>query len=121
MYRCNGEDVKHLLIHCARASCLWSFAFRSFGVSWVLPKRVHDLFFGWRGWFGRRSSTIWNTVPLCVMWLIWKEHNNCIFEDVERSGSQLIALLEGTLFDWSCAWGLTSNDSILILNFLFVL
>ena len=38
-----GESVVHLLLHCGEVSRLWSFAFRSFGVSWVLPKRVSDL------------------------------------------------------------------------------
>ena len=40
---CSEESVDHLLLHCGEVSRLWSFAFRSFGVSWVLPKRVSDL------------------------------------------------------------------------------
>ena len=41
--QCSGEDVNHFLIHCEGASWLLSFAIRSFGVSWVLSKRVIDL------------------------------------------------------------------------------
>jgi len=41
--RCNGEKVDHLLLHCGEVSQLWSFALRSFGVSWFLPVRVIDL------------------------------------------------------------------------------
>ena len=43
MCRCVGRP----LIHCDKAHRLWCFIFRSFGVSWVLPKTVLDLF-GWR-------------------------------------------------------------------------
>lgn len=42
----SGEDVDHLLIHCEGAYWLWSYAFRSFGLSWVLPKRVVDVLAG---------------------------------------------------------------------------
>lgn len=73
---CSGENVDHLLIHCAGASWLWSCAFRSFGVSWVLPKRVVDLLAEWRNWFGKHTSNIWNLVLHCVMWVIWKERNS---------------------------------------------
>ena len=42
MCRCNGETVNHLLLHCEKAYQLWSLVFRSFGISWVLPKLVVD-------------------------------------------------------------------------------
>ena len=32
---------------------------------WVLPWRVVDLLFGWRNWFGKHHSHIWNLIPLC--------------------------------------------------------
>ena len=38
MCRCNGETVNHLLFHCEKAYQLWSLVFRSFGISWVLPR-----------------------------------------------------------------------------------
>ena len=38
MCRCNGETVDHLLLHCSKAYWLWSLVFRSFGISWVLPR-----------------------------------------------------------------------------------
>ncbi len=82
---------------------------RAFGINWVLPRRVDDLLFGWRIWFGKHSSDIWNFVPLCLIWLLWKERNRCMFEDTKRSKAQLIQ----TLFDWSRLWGLTNSNSLL--------
>ena len=40
MCRCHGETVDHLLLHCGKANRLWSLVFRSFGISWVLPRSV---------------------------------------------------------------------------------
>ena len=67
MCQCNGETVDHLLLHCGKAYWLWSVVFRSFGISWVLPRSVADTFFGWWNWFGKHLSSIWNLVPLCIM------------------------------------------------------
>lgn len=43
-----GEIADHLLLHSKKAHRLWSFVFSSFGVSWVLPRTVLDVLFGWR-------------------------------------------------------------------------
>ena len=58
MCRCNGKTMNHLLLHCENAYQLWSFVFRSFGISWVLPRSVADTLFGWWNWFGKHSSSI---------------------------------------------------------------
>ena len=39
----------------------------------------------WRNWFGKHSSNIMNFVPLCLMWLLWKEQINHTFEDTDSS------------------------------------
>ena len=41
--RCSEENVDHLLLHCHKVYQLWSFSFSSFGVEWILTKRVIDL------------------------------------------------------------------------------
>ena len=126
MCRCNGEMVNHLLLHCEKAYQLWSLVFRSFGISWVLPRSVANTLFGWWNWFGKHSSSAWNLAPLCLMWCIWREQNWRTFEDKDKSNDQLLAYFSGSLFDCSRAWGLTSSDSIpmflssLLCNQLFV-
>ena len=81
MCRCEGESVDHLLIHCYMANELWNFVFRSFGIQWVLPRRVIDLVDGWWNLLGKHSSDIWNMVPLCLMWTIKRERNSRTFEE----------------------------------------
>ena len=66
--RCNGKTVDHLLLYCEKAYRLWSLVFRSFGISWVLPRSIADTLFSWWNWYGKHSSGIWNLVPLCLMW-----------------------------------------------------
>ena len=112
MCRCNRESVDHLLLHCPAAGGLWSWIFQTFGVHWVLPGTVTALFFSWWNGLGRHSSDIWNIVPVCLMWTIWKERNHLTFEDVSKLDSQILEGFILTLFDWSRAWGFTTNTSI---------
>uniref|UniRef100_A0A2N9H909 Reverse transcriptase zinc-binding domain-containing protein n=1 Tax=Fagus sylvatica TaxID=28930 RepID=A0A2N9H909_FAGSY len=65
--RCNDENVAHLLLHCPVARELWSYVFRLFGVDWVISGSILDHLAGWRNWFGKHYSEVWNLVPTCVM------------------------------------------------------
>lgn len=71
MCRYSGEGVNHLLIHCKVAYQLWCFVLTSFGISWVLPRSVKDILFGWQSCFGKKLLDIWNMVPLSLMWTLW--------------------------------------------------
>ena len=51
--------MDHLLIHCKFAHALWSEVFLLFEVLWVVLNTIY-------------SSNVWNRVPACLMWLIWK-------------------------------------------------
>jgi hypothetical protein len=76
MCKKNGEAVDHLLIHCEVASCLWHYVFTLFGIEWVMPQKVIDLFACWSQVGGRELSIdIWRMAPLCVIWCIWRERN----------------------------------------------
>ena len=101
---CDGETVDHLLLHCNAAQKLWNYVFLTFRVHWVLPRQVVDLLFGWHNWFGKHHSHIWNLIPLCLMWTVWRERNLRTFEDLSSSPDQLLGTFVTSLFDWSRTW-----------------
>lgn len=55
MCKQNGESVDHLLLHCYVVYALWSARLTRFGLSWVMPRRVFDLFACW--WTSGRSRS----------------------------------------------------------------
>ena len=65
---------------------------------------------------GKHSSQIWNLVPLCILWCIWKERDRQTFKDLDSFGDQMLASFSGTLFDWSRAW----VSRLVILSLLFL-
>jgi hypothetical protein len=64
MCRRNGESVDHLLLYCDVAYALWSAIFTRFGLFWVMPKRILDLFACWWTSGRSRSAVIWKMVPV---------------------------------------------------------
>uniref|UniRef100_A0A7N2M2F3 Hexosyltransferase n=1 Tax=Quercus lobata TaxID=97700 RepID=A0A7N2M2F3_QUELO len=74
---------------------------RSCILKWVMPKNVVSLLSAWWNWLGSHTSNVWNMVPACLMWLIWKERNARTFEDIERPVDCVKSLLLRTLFEWS--------------------
>jgi hypothetical protein len=73
MCKKNGEFMDHLLLHCEVACILWNAIFSHSNLSWVMPRRVVDLFACW--WTGgcSRSAVVWKTVPCCLLWCLWRE------------------------------------------------
>uniref|UniRef100_A0A2N9I5R6 Reverse transcriptase domain-containing protein n=1 Tax=Fagus sylvatica TaxID=28930 RepID=A0A2N9I5R6_FAGSY len=109
---CDGENVDHLLLHCNAAQKLWNYVLRNFRIHWVLPRQVADLLFGWHNWFGKHHSHIWNLIPLCLMWTVWRERNLRTFEDLSSSPDQLLGTFVTSLFDWSRIWGFTTAVTV---------
>ena len=111
---CRGKEeiVDHLLIHRKYAHTLWSEILLWFGVQWVMLKSVVSLLSAWWNWLGSHTSKVWNMVPACLMWLIWKEHNACTFEDTKRLVDCVKSLLLRTLFEWSHIWGFPHCHSL---------
>ena len=99
--------MDHLLISCLVAHSLGMHVLRLFGIDWVMPGSIVDLFFCWYHWLEKHNSDIWNLVLGCLMWNIWTERNQCSFEDTRKSLDQLLDLCKRILFDLSRCWGLS--------------
>jgi hypothetical protein len=104
MCKRSGESVDHLLLHCDVASAIWSAFFSRFGLSWVMPRRVVDLFDCWWSSGRPRSAAVWKMVPTCLFWCLWREMNDRNFEDRERSLEEILSLFFETLYLWTAAF-----------------
>ncbi|RVW99827.1 putative ribonuclease H protein [Vitis vinifera] len=74
-FLCKNEEssIDHLLLFCEKARMLWYLTFSLFGVQWVMHSSVKRNLLGWYGSFvGKKREKAWKTVPLCLMWTIWK-------------------------------------------------
>ena len=99
--RC-GESVNHLLLHCPVTWELWSLVFCLFGIQWVMPHNVLELFEAWQGKFAwHRHIDVWRLVSHYLIWCIWRERNARNFEGCECSLLEIKSFFLHTLFEWS--------------------
>ena len=99
--RC-GKSMYHLLLHCSIDWELWSLVFCLFGIQWVMPHTVLELFEAWQWKFTRHHHIdIWRLVPHCLIWCIWRERNARSFEGSERSLLEIKSFFLHALFEWS--------------------
>jgi len=78
--------------------------FTRFGLSWVMPRRVLDLFACWWTSGRPRSAAIWKMVPTCILWCVWNEKNNRCFKDLERSLDDILTSFLHALYLWTVAF-----------------
>jgi hypothetical protein len=64
-----------------------------------------NLFAYWRGQFDSFCcAAVLKMVFSCPMWCIWREINNCSFEDRVRTMMELKAVFFNTLYHWMTAF-----------------
>ena len=117
-YMCKrgGESIDHLLFHFPQVFELWSLVFCLFGLHWVMPHKVIEMFKSWQGKFGRhRNIEFWRIVPHCLMWCIWSKRNARCFEGCEQSLIEIKSFFLHTLLVWSAALPHFSCFSLLVL------
>lgn len=105
MWKKSGEFVDHLLLYYEIASALWNSTFSLFGLDWVMPRRVVDLFACWTAEFGSiHSVAVCKMISSCLMWCIWRGSNDQSFEDSERIVVELKAFFFNTLYHLTVAY-----------------
>jgi hypothetical protein len=67
MCKRNGKSVDYLLLYCEVACAIWNVFFNRFGLSWVMPRRVVDLYACWWTLGNTRSAVVWKMVPSCIL------------------------------------------------------
>jgi hypothetical protein len=85
-------------LRCGLRSVEYCALFTRFGLSWVMPRRVFDLFGCWWTSGRPRSAAIWKMVPTCLLRCVWKERNNRCFEDLKRTLDDILVLFFHTLY-----------------------
>ena len=103
-YLCKGEEeiINHPILFCKKATMLWSLLFSLFGAQWVLHFSIKRNLISWHRAFGsKRREKTWRAAPLCLMWTLWKERNENVFNDIEQSDQALKNSFLYTFVNWA--------------------
>ena len=114
---CEEESVNHILIYCTVVKALWDIVFGLVDVKWVFPGTVKEVLASWRGSFvGKKRKKIWDAIPLCIFWTVWKERNRLAFRggilNVQKLKNSFVCNL------WSWAKLYVGEEAFSLIGFL---
>ena len=74
----------------ARLRLLSTLIYSLFSVEWVMHSSIRRTLLGWHGFFvGKKRENAWRVALLCLMWTLWKERNERVFNDIKRSNQAI--------------------------------
>ena len=96
------ETITHLFLHCEFASCIWQSFFKKCGISWCLPRALSELMEAWRsGPFKGVGLILWRLIPFSILWSIWKERNNRIFNGKSKDREDIVFMIVLKIAKWA--------------------
>ncbi|XP_028087408.1 uncharacterized protein LOC114288126 [Camellia sinensis] len=100
--KAEGEIVNHVLLFYPLVRKVWINILKWLDLVWVLPGSVEVLLNWWASFkFKKVVQTMWKTVPLAVMWSIWKGRNECLSHGKIVDGLELSKLVKVRVALWS--------------------
>ncbi|CAN1342454.1 hypothetical protein LINPERPRIM_LOCUS39462 [Linum perenne] len=99
------ESISHLLVQCNISRYIWEFFFKLFKIVIPMPKDLKGLAAMWVGVKSDQAcfSSLVRILPHAICWAIWKERNNRIFQDEERSINSIISQISRWIACWICS------------------
>lgn len=96
------ETLNHIMLQCRKAQKLVALLFANFGVTWVNHSSVKDMLIGWQGFCTRKKIIkLWMAAPICLFWIVWRERNGAMFENMVPSAQRMKNSFVCALWYWS--------------------
>ena len=85
-----GESIDHLFTTCAFTTQVWGHWAHCLAIHILqLPIKLINLWSSWRlNSFNKQERVIWDLTATAVLWGMWKERNNRIFNNQTRPLAQ---------------------------------
>lgn len=102
------EDISHLFLFCPFSMEIWAWWWDLWNLSWVWPKSLNLALSQWN--YPRKEKLfkkIWLAAFIVIIWSIWRERNERIFNKKESSVSEIKNLILVRLCWWMKPWNLS--------------
>lgn len=100
---CGEEETSsQLLFHCKFFGLVWNYILRWLGVFTALPYEASSHFyqFSYLGGVAKSSRSLLQVIWFAMVWEIWKERNNQIFNVKNCSVQQVVDKIKALSFMW---------------------
>lgn len=102
----SDETIDHLLVACPESWQLWWIALRAIGLSKCLPinePSFHHWLCDSKKKMTKAHRRGFDTIATLVVWTIWKESNNRVFNQTSRSWMEITRAMIGEADLWRLA------------------
>ncbi|XP_077240384.1 uncharacterized protein LOC143881283 [Tasmannia lanceolata] len=98
----NVETMDHVLLLCPFSSSVWMDIMRFCGMSWATLNSISETLKSWGGAFkGCIGESLWYSIPYAVIWFIWLERNNRIFNGKSRAAPHISLTIKIAIIQWA--------------------
>jgi len=96
------ESSNHLFLHCNVFGSIWHLIYRWLDISAAVLFHVPDHFnqFSYNGGISKDRRSILHVIWFAIVWEIWKERNNRLFNVKECSVIQVVDKIKSLTFAW---------------------
>ncbi|XP_026436569.1 uncharacterized protein LOC113334556 [Papaver somniferum] len=96
------ETASHLFLHCDFAKSVWDVLTMKLKWLYAMPENVALALQAWQlNLSDKAKSEIWRLVPVAIIWCLWKERNNRVFNGNPSSAAVVAHKVVYMLFTWS--------------------
>lgn len=105
---CNSalESCEYIFLHCSLARDIWCWWLNIWHLHWCMPLSLFDAYEQWvypkSGSFFRK---VWKACFFVILWTLWREQNNRIFDDISCPLPRLRDLILLRISWWIKGWG----------------
>ena len=103
VYGCGKlESATHLFLECGTPTMVWLRVQNSVGISTVFPGKMREHFRQFTSMAGmpRSSHSVFKVIWFAYVWVIWKDHNNRVFNNTWSNHSVLFEKVKLNSFLW---------------------
>ncbi|XP_057775476.1 uncharacterized protein LOC130994451 [Salvia miltiorrhiza] len=104
------ETLEHLLFTCPKADEIWFDFLGWIGKKTALHRRTNAHFLAFTSLGSKADVQLLTGIWICIVWSIWKERNNCKFNQGEWNRQKIVAEIKTRIWSWKLAFKIQSSS-----------
>ncbi|XP_057808641.1 uncharacterized protein LOC131023114 [Salvia miltiorrhiza] len=105
------ETIEHTFFACQNSDDIWKKIIFWLGQQSVLHRKVKDHYNAFTNLGKKENQRFLRGVWICTTWVLWKERNECKFNQGKWNGEKLFAEIKSRLWGWKMTYKMSSSTS----------